>query len=70
MNYQQDDWTSLLALGEFAYNNSTHASTHKAPFYINYGYHPKIDMLPTLKGNSSLVENFAKHQKELYAMVK
>ena len=27
INYQQDNWTSLLPLAEFAYNNSTHAST-------------------------------------------
>ena len=25
INYQQDKWTSLLPLAEFAYNNSTHA---------------------------------------------
>ena len=46
INYQQDNSTSLLTLVEFAYNNNTHASTQETPFYSNYGYHLKIDMLP------------------------
>jgi transposase InsO family protein len=27
VNYQQDDWTDLLSLAEFAYNNTLHSST-------------------------------------------
>ena len=70
INYQQDNWTSLLPLAEFAYNNSTHASTQKTPFYINYGHHPKIDMLPTLRGESLMVEDFAKQMEKLHRTMK
>ena len=41
VNYQQDDWVSLLPIAEFAYNNSTHASTRLTPFYSLMGYHPR-----------------------------
>jgi hypothetical protein len=40
INYDQDDWYSLLPLAEFAYNNSVVQATQLTPFYTNYGYHP------------------------------
>jgi Reverse transcriptase (RNA-dependent DNA polymerase)/RNase H-like domain found in reverse transcriptase/Integrase zinc binding domain/Chromo (CHRromatin Organisation MOdifier) domain/Integrase core domain/Retroviral aspartyl protease len=43
-NYQQDDWTALLPLAEFTYNNTQHSSTETSPFYANYGYHPRHQM--------------------------
>src|SRR5258708_6979220 len=38
-NYQQDDWSSLLPLAEFAYNNATNEMTGVSPFFANKGYH-------------------------------
>src|SRR5258708_18210684 len=40
MNYQQDDWATLLPMAEFAYNNATNATTGGAPFFADKGYHP------------------------------
>ncbi|SLM35611.1 Ribonuclease H-like domain [Lasallia pustulata] len=45
VNYQQDNWASLLALDKFAYNASLHSSTGKAPFEVVYGSIPRSDML-------------------------
>ncbi|SLM37369.1 transposon tf2-1 partial [Lasallia pustulata] len=45
VNYQQDNWASLLALAKFAYNASLHSSTGKAPFKVVYGSIPRSDML-------------------------
>jgi transposase InsO family protein len=42
MNYQQDDWLDLLSQVEFAYNNTTHASTRISPFFANYSFHPRF----------------------------
>ena len=70
INYQQDNWTSLLPLAEFAYNNSTHASTQETPFYINYRYHPKIDMLLAWREESPVAEDFAKQMEELHTIMK
>jgi len=42
MNYQQDDWSKLLPLAEFAYNNATNATMGVSPFFANKGYHLEI----------------------------
>jgi IS30 family transposase len=44
VNYQQDDWLDLLSQAEFAYNNTTHASTGISPFFANYGSHPRFSL--------------------------
>src|SRR5882724_1682485 len=38
-NYQQDNWSELLPLAEFAYNNTLSATTGITPFFANKGYH-------------------------------
>jgi hypothetical protein len=43
VNYQQNDWTGLLPLAEFAYNNTLHSSIRQTPFFSNYGHHPRAD---------------------------
>ena len=42
VNYQQDNWSSLLPFAEFSYNNAEQSSTQKSPFFSNYGYHPSL----------------------------
>ncbi|SPC67464.1 uncharacterized protein UHOD_11753 [Ustilago sp. UG-2017b] len=39
-NHLQTNWSDLLPLAEFSYNNAEHASTQLTPFFANYGYHP------------------------------
>ena len=41
-NYQQSDWSQLLPLAEFVYNNMPLSTTGVSPFYENKGYHPKM----------------------------
>jgi hypothetical protein len=43
INCHQDNWTELLPLAKFAYNNTIQGSTQQTPFFANYGYHPKFD---------------------------
>ena len=45
-NYQQDNWSELLPLMEFAYNNALSATTGISPFFANKGYHPNITVHP------------------------
>ena len=40
--YQQDNWSKLLPLAEFSYNNAPSATTRVSPFFTNKGYHPNI----------------------------
>lgn len=44
-SYQQDDWVNHLSLAEFAYNNSPSATTKVTPFFANYGFHPRYQIL-------------------------
>jgi hypothetical protein len=43
-NHQQDNWSHLLSVAEFAINNSFQASLKCSPFYANYGYHPTFSI--------------------------
>jgi len=45
-NYQQDNWSELLPLTEFAYNNAPSATTSVSPFFTNKGYHLNITVYP------------------------
>jgi IS30 family transposase len=45
-NYQQDNWSELLPLTKFAYNNAPSATTGLSPFYANKGYHPNLAVHP------------------------
>ena len=39
VNFKQGNWTKLLPMVEFAYNNIKNASTSHIPFKLNCGYH-------------------------------
>ena len=41
-NYQQNNWSNLLPLAEFTYNNAPNVMMGLTPFYTNKGYHPSI----------------------------
>ena len=45
-NYQQSNWSDLLPIAEFAYNNAPNAMTGLSPFYTNKGYHPNLSIHP------------------------
>ena len=45
-NYQQDNWSELLPLVEFTYNNAPSATTGISLFFANKGYHPNIMVHP------------------------
>src|SRR5258708_17401258 len=54
MNYQQDNWVTLLPMAEFAYNNTTNTTTGVPPFFANKGYHPEFTV--DLQVETSLAE--------------
>ena len=54
-NYQQDDWSRLLPLAEFAINNAKQDSTNVSPFYANYGYHPRFSVTPLSSDQNTVV---------------
>jgi len=69
-NYQQDNWSKLLPLAEFAYNNALSATTGVSPFFANKGYHPNITVHPEHDIASSQAHNFAIDLDELQSTLK
>ena len=65
-DYQQDDWSDLLPLAEFAYNNSVHESTNTTPFFANYGYHPSVSVSLDRSVPSPEAHDFARSMEELH----
>jgi hypothetical protein len=66
-NYQQDNWSPLLPLREFTYNNAPSASTGTSPFFANKGYHPNITVHPEHKLASQRAREFIVDLDELHA---
>jgi len=64
-NYQQDNWSELLPLTEFAYNNAPSATTSVSPFFANKGYHPNITVHSKHDIASSRACNFTVDLDEL-----
>ena len=69
-NYQQDNWSELLPLTEFAYNNAPSTTTSVSPFFANKGYHPNITVHPERNIASSRAHDFAVHLDELQSTLK
>jgi len=69
-NYQQDNWSKLLSLVEFAYNNAPSATTGVSPFFANKGYHPNITVHPECNIASSRAHNFTIDLDELQSTLK
>jgi len=69
-NYQQDNWSKLLPLEEFAYNNALSATTSVSPFFANKRYHPNITVHPKHDIASSKAHDFAVDLNELQSTLK
>ena len=69
-NYQQDNWSKLLPLTEFAYNNALSATTSVSPFFTNKGYHLNITVHSEHNIVSSWARNFILDLDELQSTLK
>jgi len=69
-NYQQDNWSELLPLVEFAYNNAPSATTGVSPFFANKGYHLNITVHPKHNIAFSRACDFAIDLDELQSTLK
>ena len=65
-NYQQDNWSELLPLAEFTYNNSPSATIGITPFFANKGYHPNITVYPKCKLASVKAHKYVIDLEELH----
>ena len=69
-NYQQNNWSKLLPLVEFAYNNVPSATTGVFLFFANKGYYPNLSVYPERDIASSCAYDFVLNLDELQDMLK
>ena len=69
-NYQQDNWSELLPLAEFAYNNAPSATTSVSLFFVNKECHPNITVHPERNIAFSRAHNFAIDLNKLQSTLK
>ena len=69
-NYQQDNWSKLLSLVKFTYNNALSATTGVSPFFTNKRYHLNITVYPEYNIASFQVHNFAIDLDKLQSTLK
>ena len=69
-NYQQDNWSPLLPLAEFSYNNASNETTGTSPFFANKGYHPNLEVHPERDLASARARDFAIDLGELHEQLK
>ena len=67
---KQDNWSELLPLAEFAYNNVPSATTGVSPFFANKGYHPNLSMYPERDIASSCAHDFVLNLDKLQDTLK
>ena len=65
-NYQQDNWSSLLPLAKFAYNNAPNATTRVSPLFANKGYDPAITIHPEYDLVSARAHKYVTDLNELH----
>ena len=72
-NYQQDNWSELLTMAEFSYNNTVSATLHITPFQAMYGNNPRYQINPNPAQKlpaPSVVKEYADRLAELDSYLK
>ena len=57
-SYRQSDWSTLLPLAEFTYNNTLSTTTGMTPLFTNKGYHPNIMVHAKCELTSTCTQEF------------
>ena len=47
-SHHQDDWSNVLPMAEFAYNNHHHPTINTTLFFTNFRYHLTLTNIPTV----------------------
>ncbi|SLM35926.1 gag-pol polyprotein [Lasallia pustulata] len=69
VNYEQNNWVSMLPTAQFAFNNAP-GPTGISPFYANYGKHPEISRDPrSLKPVAEKAQVSVEHIKTMHALL-
>ena len=66
VNANHNNWDELLPYVEFSINDSVNVSSGESPFYLNYGYHPRVPIsFPLETKNESVNDTLTNLQSTL-----
>jgi len=60
----------MLAMAEYAYNNSKHASTKISPFYANYGFEARTTWPTDIQFRNPASEMYGHYMNEVHQKLK
>ena len=60
----------MLAMAEYAYNNSKHSSTKISPFYANYGFEPQTTWPKEIQFRNSASEWYWRYLTRVHTKLK
>jgi len=69
-NYEQNDWASMLAMAEYAYNNSKHSATKISPFYANYGFEPRTTWPTDIQFRNPASEMYGHYMTDVHCRLR
>jgi len=69
-NYQQDNWSELLPLAEFAYNKTPSKTAGVSPFFANKDYNPNLAIYPEWDLASNHTQKYAVNLGKLHKYFK
>jgi len=69
-NYEQNDWASMLAMAEYAYNNSKHSATKISPCYANYGFEPRTSWPTKIQFRNPASELYGHYMNSVHQSLK
>jgi len=58
-NYEQNNWSEMLPMGEYVYNNSVTTAMGLSSFYANYGFHPRTSWPVEIEAMNPARRNYA-----------
>uniref|UniRef100_A0A803KEW4 Chromo domain-containing protein n=1 Tax=Xenopus tropicalis TaxID=8364 RepID=A0A803KEW4_XENTR len=65
----QSLWAEFLPWAEFAFNNSTHSSTGESPFFVVFGYHPRVFSFSTTSSDVPAVDSLVNQFSSIWQRV-
>jgi hypothetical protein len=69
-NFEQDNWSEMLPMAEYAYNNSVTSATAMSPFYANYGYHPRTNWQTEAEARNGWSQNYVNWISSVHELCK
>lgn len=72
INFKQNNWTRLLPIAEFVYNNAKNASTGHTFLELNYGYYLRVFYKKSINScsKSSTIDKLAVKLKDVIFIYK